>query len=205
LTISAPPTDPAQLVDFPALVFDGDVPLFRIHSATHEPEWFCSDGKCRFDPPGTFAAVFGACYVSTEPLGAYIEKFGRFEHLIPQSVVDDLRLTELVLPAPLRVANLTDRTIAGRWHLDAEIWAGADNDGSSRWAQALFEASFGGICYPARHDVRGDLISVAVFGQPGYQPGQLIQRTRPNRIPHELIEWAAQEFAIDVIPGVGLL
>jgi hypothetical protein len=205
VTVPPPPTDPALLVDFPARILDVADPLFRIHSDKHEPEWFCNDGKCRFDPPPAFARVFGACYTCTDPLGAYIEKFGRFEHLIPQSAVDGQRLTELGLPEPLRVADLSDRTIVGRWRLTAEIWAGDDYEASGRWAQALFEASFDGICYPARHDVQGNLTSVAVFGKPEYQPGQLIQRTPPTAITPDLIEWAARDFGIDVIPAAPLL
>jgi hypothetical protein len=119
--------------------------------------------------------------------------------------VDDHRLTELVSPAPLWIADLTDRTIMGRWHLDAGIWAVDDYEGSRRWAQALFEARFGGICYPTRHDVQGRLISVAVFGQPGYQPGRFIGTTPPRSIPPDLIERAAREFGLDVLPGVPLL
>jgi hypothetical protein len=203
-TLPAPPSDPAQLVDFPARTFDVDVRLFRIHSDKHDPEWFSNDGTGRFDPPPTSAHAFGACYVSTDPLGAYIEKFGRLK-AIPQSLVDAHRLTELGLPAQLRVADLTDRTILGRWHLDAGISAGGDYEGSRRWAQALFEAGLEGICYPARHDVRGELLSVAVFGPPGYEPRQLIERIPPSSIPPELIELAAVEFGMEVIPGVPLL
>ena len=205
MTLPAPPTDPEILADFPARSLQADFPFARVHSAVQDPEWFCSDGRCRFDPFDAAAAGFGTCYVATHVLGAYIEKFARFERAIPRSVVDAHRLSQLLLPSPVRVADMTDRTIAGRWNLSAEIWAGDDYEGSQRWAQALSRAGFNGICYPARHDTQAILLSVAVFGKPGYQPTEMIQYNAPQPIPPELIEDAARQFGVEVLPGSPLM
>jgi len=70
----------------------------------------------------------------------------------------------------VRVADVTDRMIMGRWHLSAELWAGDDYEGSQRWARRLHQAGFAGIWYSAAHDIRGDLHSLAFFGKPGDRP-----------------------------------
>ena len=76
--------------------------------------------------------------------------------------------------APLAAAgrrlSLTDRSILGRWHLDAEIWAGGEYGRCHLWAAAFFDAGFAGIWYSTRHSVDGDLHGLAIFGKPGLDP-----------------------------------
>lgn len=87
--------------------------------------------------------------------------------MVPRSLVDQHSLANLRLASPVRVADATDRTILGLWRLSAELWAGDDHEGSQRWAHRLYQAGFAGIWYPAAHDVRGGLHSVAPFSKPG--------------------------------------
>lgn len=122
---------------------------------------------CRFEPPP--GAEFGTCYLAGHPLGAFVEKFGRLK-TVPQSLVDRHSIASLRLGSPVRVADVTDRMIMGRWHLSAELWAGDDYEGSQRWARRLHQAGFAGIWYSAAHDIRGDLHSLAFFGKPGDRP-----------------------------------
>jgi hypothetical protein len=167
MTLPWPPDDPAELAEFPTRIVPADYPYSRVHHDRHEPEWFCDNGDCRFDPPP--GAGFGTCYLAGHPLGAFVEKFGRLK-AVPRSLVDQHALANLRLGSPMRVADVTDRTVVGRWHLSAELWAGDDYGGSQRWAQRLQQAGFGGIWYSASHDVRGGLHSLALFGKPGYHP-----------------------------------
>lgn len=46
----------------------------------------------------------------------------------------------------------------------------APSSSAQEWALRLFQAGFGGIWYTARHDPRGDLHSIALFGKPGLHP-----------------------------------
>lgn len=196
MTLPAPPGDPAELADFPSRDVPADFPYTRIHHDRFEAEWFCSCGRCRFDPPP--GAAFGTCYLAGHPLGAFVEKFGRLR-VVPRSLVDQHALATLQVPSPLRVADATDRRILGRWGLSAELWAGDDYAGSQRWAERLHQAGFAGIWYSARHDVHGDFHSLAVFGKPGYQPDALL-RYSDGPIPQRLLDEATVRFGIEVLP-----
>ena len=200
MSLASPPDDPSELVDFPARTVPADYPYSRIHHDRHEAEWFCDKGDCRFDPPpGT---GFATCYLSGHPLGAFVEKFGRLQ-VIPRSLVDQHSLTSLRLASPVRVVDATDRTILGRWHLSAELWAGDDYEGSQRWAHRLHQAGFAGIWYSAAHDVHGGLHSLALFGKPGHQPDALL-RYSDEPIPQALIDEAAATFGLEVLPSTAL-
>jgi hypothetical protein len=74
------------------------------------------------------------------PLGAFIEKFGDLE-VVRRSLVDEHRIAGIMVP-PTRLADVTDRSVLGRWNLTAEIGAGDDYEGSQLWAERLFEAGF---------------------------------------------------------------
>lgn len=201
MTLPAPPRDPAELADFPFRQVPADFPYARIHHDRFEPEWFCHCGQCRFDPPT--GGSFGTCYLAGHPLGAFVEKFGRLR-VVPRSLVDQHALAALQLPSPLRVADVTDRRILGRWHLSAELWAGDDYAGSQRWAERLHQAGFAGIWYSARHDVRGGLHNLAIFGKPGHQPDALL-RYSDEPIPQWLLHEAAVTFGIETLPTGGTL
>ena len=54
----------------------------------------------------------------------------------------------------------------------------------------------GGIRYKARHDPRGELVSIALFGS-GQRPGSPVKTTA---IPVDLIHEASATFAITVLP-----
>ncbi len=107
MTVALPPSDPADLGSFPAKTLSPDYPYSRLHHVRHAAEWFCTDRDCRFDPPA--GAAFGTCYLAGNPVGAYLEKFGRLR-IVTRSLVDQQVLTKLQLHSSLRVADLTDRS-----------------------------------------------------------------------------------------------
>lgn len=100
-----------------------DADLYRVHSAAREAIHYCNCGGCRFDPVHAGDDA-GALYVSTSPMGAFIEKFGRF-----RTVTDDLFadfLIARVSPASdVFVLDLTDRAVLGAHGLSAEYQVGA--------------------------------------------------------------------------------
>lgn len=197
MTLPTPPQDPRELADFPAKDVGADYPYARIHHDRYEPEWFCDRGDCRFDPPP--GGSFGTCYLAGHPLGAFVEKFGRLR-IVPRTLIDQHSLATLRLPSPIRVADVTDRTILGRWNLSAELWAGDDYEAAQRWAERLHQVGFAGIWYSAAHDVQGDFHSLALFGKPGYEPEALL-RYGDEPIPRGLIEDAARAFGIETLPS----
>ena len=195
MTLTPPPADPADLRDFPYRVIPADYPYSRIHHDRFEPEWFCDGGECRFDLPDGSGG--GTCYLAGHPLGAFVEKFGRFR-VVPRSLVDQHSIARLALPSAVRVADLTDRTLVGRWGLSAELWAGDVYEQSQAWARRLHEAGFAGIWYSAAHDVTGAFHSLALFGKRGHSPDALLSYG-DEPIPEDLIDEAAVTFGIQVM------
>lgn len=202
MTLPRPPSV-SELTGFPAVVLPANVPLVRIHHNLNDPEFFSADGSGRFDPPPGSTAGFGTCYLSTHPLGAFLETFGRIRPVL-QRHVDERVLTQAFLPSETRVADMTDPVILGKFGLTAEIGIGGDEhtyDVTRLWAEALVTAGFGGVLYAARHDPALVARSVALFGKPGIQPTQLLA-SPSSHIPEELLHRASDEYGIDILPSV---
>lgn len=171
----------------------GAKPLWRIHAADVAP-WFFDVG-----PDGRFnLAESGTCYLAEEPTGAFVEKFGRLLRpggVIPESLVNAQRLSSL-RPPKAEVVDLTDPTVLGLAGLTAEIHSTTDYDLTQGWALAFQEAGYAGIRYKARHDPRGQLISIALFGASKPPKGKVTT----TAIPVDLIHEASTTFAITVLP-----
>lgn len=186
------PAPPDDLPDLPTTRL-GAKSLWRIHAAD-VASWFFDIG-----PDGRFnLAESGTCYLAEEPIGAFVEKFGRLlrpDGAIPEPLVDAQRLSRL-RPPKAEVVDLTDPAVLGLVGLTAEIHSTTDYDLTQGWALAFQEAGYAGIRYKARHDPRGQLISIALFGSD--KPPRSAAKT--TAIPVELIHEASTTFAITVLP-----
>ncbi len=186
------PAPPDELPELPSAKL-GSEALWRIHAADVAP-WFFDAG-----PDGRFnLADSGTCYLAEEPIGAFVEKFGRLLRpggVIPEPLVGTQRLSRL-RPPKANVVDLTDPTVLGLAGLTAEIHATTDYGLTQRWARALRDAGYDGVRYQARHDPRGQLVSVALFGSG--KPPRTAAKTTP--IPIDLIHEASTTFAITVLP-----
>ena len=186
------PAPPDDLPKLPSMKL-GAKPLWRIHAADVAP-WFFDVG-----PDGRFnLAESGTCYLAEEPTGAFVEKFGRLLRpggVIPESLVNAQRLSSL-RPPKAEVVDLTDPTVLGLAGLTAEIHSTTDYDLTQGWALAFQEAGYAGIRYKARHDPRGQLISIALFGASKPPKGKVTT----TAIPVDLIHEASTTFAITVLP-----
>ncbi len=167
--------------------------LWRIHAADAAP-WFFDVG-----PDGRFnLAESGTCYLAEEPVGAFVEKFGRLLRpggVVPEPLVDAQRLSRL-RPPKAEIVDLTDPTVLGLAGLTAEIHSTTDYNLTQGWALAFQEAGYAGIRYKARHDPRGQLISIALFGTSKPPKSKVTTTT----IPVDLIHEASTTFAIAVLP-----
>ena len=185
------PAPPDDLPELPGTRI-GTKPLWRIHGADVAP-WFFDVG-----PDGRFnLAESGTCYLAEEPIGAFVEKFGRLLRpggVIPEPLLDAQRLSRL-RPPKVSVVDLTNPKVLGLAGLTAEIHSTTDYDLTQGWALALQEAGYDGIRYKARHDPRGQLTSIALFGS--NRPPRSAAKT--TAIPVDLIHEAAATFAITVL------
>jgi RES domain len=185
------PAPPDELPELPSAKL-GTKSLWRIHAADVAP-WFFDVG-----PDGRFnLAESGTCYLAEEPIGAFVEKFGRLLRpggVIPEPVVDAQRLSRL-RPPKANVVDLTDPTVLGLIGLTAEIHSTSDYNLTQGWALALKEAGYDGIRYKARHDPRGQLVPTALFGS--HKPPRTAAKTAA--IPIDLIHEASATFAITVL------
>lgn len=186
------PAPPDDLPELPTTKL-GAKPLWRIHAADIAA-WFFDPG-----PDGRFnLADAGTCYLAEEPIGAFVEKFGRLLRpggVIPEPLVDVQRLSKL-RPPKAKVVDLTDPSVLGLIGLTAEIHSTTDYNLTQGWALALQEAGYGGIRYKARHDPRGQLVSIALFGSD--KPPRSAAKT--TTVPVDLIHEASTTFAITVLP-----
>lgn len=150
-------------------------------------------------PDGRFnLAESGTCYLAEEPLGAFVEKFGRLLRpggVIPEPLVDSQRLSRL-RPPKAEVVDLTDPTVLGQVGLTAEIHSTTDYDLTQGWALAFQEAGYAGVRYKARHDPRGQLTSIALFGSK--RPPRSARKAAV--VPVDLIHEASSTFAITILP-----
>ncbi len=186
------PAPPDDLPELPSTKL-GTRPLWRIHAADVAP-WFFDAG-----PDGRFnLAESGTCYLSEAPIGAFVEKFGRLLRpggVIPEPLVEMQRLSRL-RPPKVSIVDLTDPTVLGLVGLTAAIHSTSDYNLTQGWALTLQDAGYAGIRYKARHDPRGQLVSIALFGS-GKPPRSA---ARTTTIPVDLIHEASTTFAITVLP-----
>lgn len=186
------PAPSEELPELPTATL-GAERLWQIHAATAEP-WFFDTG-----PHGRFnLGDVGTCYLAEERLGAFVEKFGRLLRpggVIPEPLVESHRISSL-RPPRIEVVDLTDARVLGLVGLTAEIHSTTDYALTQSWALTLRDAGYRGIRYRARHDPRGALSSIALFGSG--RPPRSAARTAP--IPLDLIHGAAETFAIAVLP-----
>jgi hypothetical protein len=181
---------------FPSIVLHGSARLFRIHQAINGPAFFGSTGAWRFDPPAADRGKYGVCYLATNPLGPYVEVFGRIG-TVPAGEVAVRRLTECEMGDDLRLADLTDRSVVGRFGITGDYSMGADYSPAQALSAELFAAGFDGISYRLRHDPEMQLNGVALFGAPGEQPGRLCD-VITTEIPPSLIK-SGESYGIRVI------
>jgi hypothetical protein len=71
--------------DFPAQTLYPERVLYRIHKTMYDPVHFASHKEGRFNLTGLPGA--GTCSLSASPIGAYVEKFGRFSTISTEDVV----------------------------------------------------------------------------------------------------------------------
>ncbi|MGH8982201.1 MAG: RES family NAD+ phosphorylase [Acidimicrobiales bacterium] len=175
--------------------------VFRVHRLDREPEWFTEGVGSRWDPPPASGATFGTCYVATHPLTALMEVVGDLPVLTSEQV-DDRAMATLMFPDVDRLADMTSPEIA-RWGLDPRISMGDFYDVSQRWALAPRLAGYAGVYCEPRHDPGGGA-SVALFGDPGYQPTQ-VRLVSDGPIDRDLIDELFFRFGVRVMPARPLL
>ncbi|MBS1843980.1 MAG: RES family NAD+ phosphorylase [Actinobacteria bacterium] len=186
------PRPPTDLPELPITTL-GANPLWRIHPGDVSLWFFDTSADGRFNLGDS-----GTCYLAEEPIGAFVEKFGRLLRpggVIPEPLVDGQRLSRLRQPK-VSLVDLTDPRVLGLVGLTGEIHTTTDYRLTQAWARTLRDAGFAGIRYKARHDPRGQLISIALFGsaRPPRSPA------KTTSIPVDLIHDASTTFAITILP-----
>jgi hypothetical protein len=84
------PAPPDELPELPSTKL-GVESLWRIHAADVSPWFFDAGSEGMFN-----LADAGTCYLAEEPLGAFVEKFGRLLRpggVLPEPLVDTQRLS----------------------------------------------------------------------------------------------------------------
>jgi hypothetical protein len=185
------PVPPDDLPKLPTASL-GTKGLWRIHATENDP-WFFDTG-----PDGRFnLSDAGTCYLAEESLGAFVEKFGRLlrpDGVIPEPLVAAQKLSRL-RPPRVKAVDLTDPRVLGLVGLTAAVHTTTDYALTQAWAGALQRAGYHGIRYKARHDPRGHLVSIALFGSDKEPPAAL----ETTAVPNDLIHEASLTFGIKVL------
>jgi len=184
---------PADLAGFPAIILPARRVLYRIHRGDRLPWWFSSDGSGRFDLP----EPRGSCYLTEEPLGAFVEVF-RDTMIVSQLVVEARRLSRPRVARRVRVADCTSRR-ARSFGVTAGIHSSPEYRVTQAWASAFTAYGFDGIRYLVSHDPAQRCVGIALFGRSGAVRGRAASTVA---IPEDLIRTAADEFGILVVPAV---
>lgn len=157
----------SSLDDVRVYLIHPDRELYRVHRVEHGPLYFSAAAPGRggrFDLPAETG--WGTCYLSTSPIGACIETFGRFR-TVAEELVRARRLTVVAPTVQLRLADLTDRRVLGSYGIAGDLSTGPDYSPSQQWALRLWNTGFDGVYYAARHDPQFTERSVALFGRAG--------------------------------------
>lgn len=170
--------------------------LHRIHRAGRRAWWFSEDGSGRFDPVGTGQ---GACYLSTDPLGAWVEVF-RKRMLLAEEEILGRALFSVALGRDLRLADLTSRR-ALEHGVTATISASEDYGPSQAFAAAALDAGFAGVRYLVRHDPAQKLHGAALFAPAGVPEATLWPEGEDRPIPGALVQRAIEAFRYRVLPA----
>lgn len=185
-----------KLRSFPRRTLRGDAELFRIHWRERDAWWFSSDGSGRFDPVGT---GFGACYLATDALGAWVEVF-RDNLLLDGAEVVARSLGRVRLGRDLRLADVTSRR-ALQFGVTASLGADREYADSHAFAAGAASAGFAGIRYFVRHDPAQKLYGIALFAEAGSaeRDAAAWPAVEDGPIPDELVEAAQRTFGYQVL------
>ena len=188
---------------FPARTLRNGTPLYRIHRHDRSAAYFSQSGAHRFDPPGTSRVRYGVCYLGLEPLTAYVEVFGRIGTIRDRDVTSK-RLPTARANADIRLADLTDRSVLGRFSVTAAHSTAPDYGASQALSETLHKARFHGIVYRVRHDPSMELEAVALFDKPfaGREPIAITWST-PRHVPESLTA-DGLAFGIRLMPEIEL-
>src|SRR5688572_3878344 len=97
-----PPAARDALDDFPAITWGAHQPLARIHRQEFGSMFFGTDQDSRWNPPEP-GSDWGTCYLSTHPIGAALEVFGRLS-VLPDREIDRRVLATIYLASDVRLA-----------------------------------------------------------------------------------------------------
>jgi hypothetical protein len=137
-------------------------PWVRIHRVEHDPLFFGTTGRNRFDDP---LGRFGVLYVAEGPAGAFIEVFGFGVvggiNTVRESEVLALAFASIEVARPMRLVDLTGPGLA-RIGATNELTAGP-HSAAQQWSRVLWghPSRPDGLLYRARHDP--SCLSIALF------------------------------------------
>jgi RES domain len=183
---------------FPQCTIVPDTTLWRIHRARHDVWYFRNDGVFRFDLVGN--PQHGTCYFAEDPLGAFVETLQNFRGIpLPRIELVARKLFSVEFRLALTLADLTDNA-AANFDLDASIFAGSPEDysASQEFARDAYDAGFAGVRYRVRHDMRQDLIGVALFGPLGAHSGAALPPGTDEDIPESVVASACTDIGFRV-------
>lgn len=136
----------------------------------------------------------------TLPAGTSLHRIHRAGRVADHyDTTDRRRISETIGARDLRLADLSHRSVLGRFGVTAAHSTGTDYTPSQELSSRLHNAGYDGIVYRVRHDPQMQLEAVAVFAR---QPTPLNWHD-PQPIPNSLVQQGLR-FGIRVLPTLTL-
>jgi hypothetical protein len=166
LALRVPPAS-LDLTGFPRAGWRRTITLYRAHNTSHGVWWFSSTMDGRFD----LAPPMGTCYLASSAGIALRERMGErlltFGYLLRDEA--DQFVISVLTHEPSGAPRIADtaHAIAVQFGLSREISTTSRYRTTQRWAQAFFDAGFGGVRYEPRFATDPRARSIALFDEAG--------------------------------------
>lgn len=154
-----------DLSTFPTRPIDAGTRWRRAHRHEHEPWFFSSDGKGRFN----LSEPFGTCYLASsddvaarESIGPDIARSG----VVVATFLEGRLVSSLTLAEPIKAAHVSSDE-AFPFGVTSELCSMEKYQVPRQWAHSLHESGFEGIWYHPRFSPGADARAIAVFGPAG--------------------------------------
>lgn len=194
--VAEPPTDPADLVDFPTVALEQRTSVWRAGRQGYGPWWFDSSAHGRFNLP----EPNGTCYLALDEVAAVLDVVGpdRRGGMVSREFLGRRKLRKLSPPKHLLLADLTSPQAAD-FGATTEVGTVVPYELPRAWARRLSGSGLNGLRYRLRSDL-ADRHGIALFGKAGERTAW--RRGREMEISDEVLEKLTQEtgLAIAEIP-----
>ncbi|MFJ9087889.1 RES family NAD+ phosphorylase [Streptomyces sp. NPDC102384] len=187
---------------FPKSEVEPGAALFRSHKDTNGALYYCTDGRCRFDPPRDMKTEYGCCCTASTPEIAVLENLAGAP-VITTTWAQRRRLSVVRTKATHEVADLTSGEAVGVWGIGGEIQVGTNRRQTQSWGRAFRKAGFDGVRHKSRRANTTGADCIAFYGTPG-EHGDRLGCEDPMPVPVHVLRQIEATYGVPCYPPTPL-